>query len=324
MTLNVQLVDKNDKKLVKINLNSFQNNNNNINNQLVNPIDNLKNQIKLMINNSGEEFVSSVGSLNQSSRKENTHSVESSFVLNDDDDLPSESDVSSGMTLVTVKESLNAKHLDVNQQSANNFQQTQTQLTPISLLFGCAKCSTSFLDEKQYKIHVEACLATNENENIYSQRDIENLLINESNLMLPQVDTDENENSNQSNGKMGSKRRILICNECGFQFNFQSDLNKHMLQAHDRFRSFKCCHCNMEFNDISSKTRHEKEHFGLKPFRCYICSFEFTRASNLRTHLFKMHSSDIGKLVNITKSVDNKLKFEFDLGITIKLIVIIS
>jgi hypothetical protein len=34
----------------------------------------------------------------------------------------------------------------------------------------------------------------------------------------------------------------------------------------------------------------------------------------LRAHLLKVHPNEIGKLVNISKTIDNKLKFEFDLG----------
>jgi uncharacterized Zn-finger protein len=107
----------------------------------------------------------------------------------------------------------------------------------------------------------------------------------------------------------------IICNECGMQYQTQIDFNRHLATHTQNInKNQKCTFCSMEFFDLSSKTRHEKEHAGLKSFRCYICGFEFTRASNLRAHLIKVHSSEIGKLVNITKSSDNKLKFEFDIG----------
>ena len=106
----------------------------------------------------------------------------------------------------------------------------------------------------------------------------------------------------------------IICNECGKQFNSQSDFNRHLQIAHNAVKPYKCSICSMAFYDLSSKNRHEKEHSGLKPYRCYICGFEFTRASNLRAHLIKLHSSEIGKSVIISKTSDNKLKFEFDLG----------
>jgi uncharacterized Zn-finger protein len=115
------------------------------------------------------------------------------------------------------------------------------------------------------------------------------------------------------------KRLQLICSECGYEFHLQSELNKHMSQVHEKSehqKTYRCSQCGMEFFELSSKSRHEKEHAGMKPFRCYICSFEFTRASNLRTHLLKMHQHESGTLFTITKSADNKLKFEFNIGIS--------
>lgn len=106
----------------------------------------------------------------------------------------------------------------------------------------------------------------------------------------------------------------IICNECGKLFNTQTDFNRHLQIVHNAIKPYKCSLCSMAFYDVSSKNRHEKEHSGLKPFRCYICSFEFTRASNLRAHLIKLHSNEIGKSVIISKTPDNKLKFEFDIG----------
>ncbi len=117
----------------------------------------------------------------------------------------------------------------------------------------------------------------------------------------------------------GKKKRSFICNECGIEVKSQSELNKHFSLKHDEQKVYMCSHCDTTFEELSSRNRHEKEvhvqqQFCQKPFRCYICSFEFTRASNLRTHLLKVHPNDVGKLVHINKAEDNKLKFEFDLG----------
>lgn len=91
-----------------------------------------------------------------------------------------------------------------------------------------------------------------------------------------------------------------------------------MLNSHDTQKPFLCTQCQMSFDDFSAKKRHENKHLEIKQFRCCICSFEFTRASNLRTHLLKIHPTEVGKTVIITKSNDNKLNFEFNLGNIIK------
>ncbi len=136
--------------------------------------------------------------------------------------------------------------------------------------------------------------------------------------LLNIMDNNETEISSKKNI---NKKRTFICNECGCQYCSQNELNKHMIQSHYSQKPFECSQCHISFNDISAKRRHEKEHLGFKQFRCYICSFEFTRASNLRAHLLKIHPDNIGKSVIITKSIDNKLKFEFNLGILIFLIL---
>lgn len=259
--LNVQLIAKNDKKLVKLNLNNR------------NPDVNLIESIKSIIN---KPQVSNV-----------TASMSHNNSLNDIDDLPSESDVSSGVVLIPIN---------------------QNPTTINQLIYKCSKCFKMFTDETLYKLHQD----TQECLNSESENEFEKLFLNDSTESV-QIQSDED----KSQPNKVTRKRIFICNECGYQFYLQSDFNKHMLQVHENVKPYQCSLCPMTFYEQSTKNRHEKEHSGLKPYRCYICAFEFTRASNLRTHLFKLHPNDVGKLVNITKSADNRLKFEFDLGKTI-------
>lgn len=173
-----------------------------------------------------------------------------------------------------------------NQIMVDNYIETQpTQAPPstaVSYCYQCSKCTKIFTDQTHLKAHLSA-----HNNNSSTQNTI----------------------SHQTKSRSSTKH---ICNECGMQFFQQSEFNRHLL-THEGIKPYKCSICSMQFYDTSSKNRHEKEHSGLKPFRCYICSFEFTRASNLRAHLLKVHSSEIGKSVIISKSNDNKLKFEFNL-----------
>jgi uncharacterized Zn-finger protein len=172
-----------------------------------------------------------------------------------------------------------------NQLTVDSFIETQPSQTSsnnsVSFCYQCSKCTKIFTDQTQLKAH---------------------LLTHNNNLS-------QNTVSHQTKSRSSTKH---ICNECGMQFFQQSEFNRHLL-THEGIKPYKCSICSMQFYDTSSKNRHEKEHSGLKPFRCYICSFEFTRASNLRAHLLKVHSSEIGKSVIISKSNDNKLKFEFNL-----------
>lgn len=247
--LNAQLIDKNDKKLIKLNVTSSNHHHHKFNTH---------------------------DSLGLKQSKSNSQQLNNTPDI--DIDLPSLSDVSACTTVVLMPSSS----------------------TP----------SSSKFTEQQQKSKAECTLA-NESEPNAGDSHSPNSSLSETTSNKDQL-TDSEEASATTKRKL--KKRIFICNECGRQFHSQNDLNKHMLQLHETQKPFECSQCHMTFYDVSSKRRHEKEHSGYKPFRCYICSFEFTRASNLRAHLLKVHPNDVGKSVHITKSIDNKLKFEFNLG----------
>ena len=169
---------------------------------------------------------------------------------------------------------------------------------------------------------------SNENGMIFSEHDLEKLLGLSASEFNSQLDNIECERMVDPPSFEASKPADdepialkFICANCDERFESQSELNQHLAHSHPHPsinrsmpKRFDCGVCGMYFYDVSSKNRHEKEHAGLKPFRCYICSFEFTRASNLRAHLLKLHPGQIGKSVKITKTIENKLQFEFNLG----------
>ena len=272
--LNVQLIAKNDKKLVKLNLN------NKLHTTQMKTIISLDNNNKI---------------INRSLMN-----------MNDFDDLPSESDISNSALVIPITNAINqSKLIPLNKI---------TPSTTVLISYKCVKCNKTFNDDSSLKLHQENNCSMNDSENeleksFFDEKKEEKL------DALSDTSLDSSAATVGKSKNKSAKKRIFICNECGMQYQSQSELSKHMLQTHENVKPYECSLCDMTFYELSSKNRHEKEHAGLKPFRCYICSFEFTRASNLRAHLLKVHPNEIGKLVNITKTVDNKLKFEFDLGI---------
>lgn len=187
----------------------------------------------------------------------------SSNVVNDLDDLPSESDVSTSL-LIQHK---------------------------ISKQFKCDKCNSQFDSESLLKEHYE---------------------------------------SHKICFKLSS-HRVFICNHCGVVASCQNELNKHIQSHHttcqkktsqqmESMRGYECRWCEMRFADIWTRIGHERESHPSFPVatrshKCQICSFEFTRASNLRSHILSVHANQVGKLVFIAKSDDCKrFKIEFDQG----------
>ncbi len=302
--INVQVIAQHDKKLIKLNAsNRTQHTTHNLNRPIYKPI------------------------------------VQTSMsALNDIDDLPSESDVSTGMILVPLSNHNSSNSSLLTPSSASSIKTLKTT-TNISICYKCMRCNRIFNDESLFKMHQSSGCDTISNSSISHQvqmsvvspqtlnrravndianEELEKLLFSYEHSSFETTTSELNSiNQNQPRTQQvqldrrttvkvpNRPPRVYICNECGIQFHLQSDLNRHMLQAHESSKAF---------DELAATNRHEKEHASVKLLRCYICSFEFTRASNLRTHICKVHPNEIGKLVHITKSEDNKLKFEFDLG----------
>lgn len=295
---NVKVINKNDKKLVKINLN---------NNTNIRSLSNLKTKLP---NNNTTPQLNKIKII-----KINNGLLSSNNSLNEIDDLPSESDLSNG-TILIPKIKINSVITDSN----NNI---TVASKPVAICYKCKICAKLFDSEFLLNRHQETSCSLTELPvvKITLNNDSSQVSLSDSNsIESNQISIKINEPNNETKiSNSFNNKRSFICNECGIQVKSQSDLNKHMINIHQNSAmksqaQYKCSQCDLPFNDLSSKNRHEKEHLGLKQFRCYICSYEFTRASNLRSHLLKVHPTDIDKLVRINKTEDNKLKFEFDIG----------
>ena len=56
-------------------------------------------------------------------------------------------------------------------------------------------------------------------------------------------------------------------------------------------KPFQCSKCLARFSDVSSRSRHEKEHENNKRFTCNLCNDTFKRTGQLRSHLTRKHHS---------------------------------
>lgn len=238
--LNVQLVDKNDKKFIKLNLNNSSN-------------DKLK-------------ATTSAQAANYQYYKTN--------MITELDDLPSESDLSSGMTffLPTTTTTLKNQQLihsiktvapaaAVEKVVTNQHQQQQHKT--VAIFYKCNQCSNVFDNESAFKSHQNrlTCMKS---------------MIN--NMKSQDEDSDTNQQQQQQQHTQTSfkvtKQRSFICNECGKLFQTQACVSKHMRQEHN----------DKPFESASWST---------KLFKCYICSLDFTLATSLKSHLHKVHAKKI-------------------------------
>ena len=108
---------------------------------------------------------------------------------------------------------------------------------------------------------------------VFSEKDLERLLGLSAAEFNSQLDNIECQQRTLSDDDEPIALKF-ICSKCDERFELESELAQHAAQSHSK--RFDCAICGMFFYDLSSKNRHEKEHAGIKPFRCYICSYEFT------------------------------------------------
>lgn len=58
-------------------------------------------------------------------------------------------------------------------------------------------------------------------------------------------------------------------------------------------KPYQCSKCNARFSDVSSKSRHEKEHANNKRYTCSLCNDTFKRSGQLKSHMTRKHSQTV-------------------------------
>jgi len=86
----------------------------------------------------------------------------------------------------------------------------------------------------------------------------------------------------------------LDCDICGRPFRFERELDKHKLTHLAPFerKAYRCSYCNIIFDSISHRERHEQRHKDNDTFQCEDCNKMFKNEKNLRHH-FKTHHESV-------------------------------
>jgi hypothetical protein len=76
----------------------------------------------------------------------------------------------------------------------------------------------------------------------------------------------------------------------------------HGLYGHDALSStpspysfkprqkYPCRFCSKSFTRASNRSRHERQHTGVRPYACDLCNVSFTRSDTLQLHKQKIHN----------------------------------
>uniref|UniRef100_A0A6P7GSC4 Zinc finger protein 829-like n=1 Tax=Diabrotica virgifera virgifera TaxID=50390 RepID=A0A6P7GSC4_DIAVI len=78
------------------------------------------------------------------------------------------------------------------------------------------------------------------------------------------------------------------------------------MKIHSGEKPYKCAICSKQFSYLSSLNEHINIHSGEKPYKCKICSKQFTENSNLKVHM-RVHSGEKPHKSEISRNHFTKL-----------------
>ena len=81
---------------------------------------------------------------------------------------------------------------------------------------------------------------------------------------------------------------MLLCETCGEQFDYRTNLNRHQLQ-HKPLPKFKCSECTKGYRHMRNLKRHFKAKHTGRILTCDKCRKSFTYKNSLVRHLDTIH-----------------------------------
>ena len=81
---------------------------------------------------------------------------------------------------------------------------------------------------------------------------------------------------------------MLLCEMCGEQFDYRTNLNRHQLQ-HKPLPKFNCGECTKRYRHLRNLVRHIQAHHTGRILTCDKCHKSFTYKNSLVRHLDTIH-----------------------------------
>lgn len=186
----------------------------------------------------------------------------------------------------------------------------------------CDRCSKTFLEEKNLKLHIQRVHKVDGLEKTMSTESTSvssfecdlcpkkfGLRVNlgrhmkmKHNIELPPEPT------SASSDDISGKRKLLVyhCDVCGQKFSTLSSLQHHLSSVHDendenladvKIEPVSCPVCEHEFATAKSLEVHMRKHTGEKPYKCCLCNKQFISKNQLEFHMKKLHTKLFAKKV---------------------------
>ena len=92
-----------------------------------------------------------------------------------------------------------------------------------------------------------------------------------------------------------TNERPSKCEQCDYVTTFSHNLKRHIKTKHSDKLRWICglSYCGREFNTMQGLEAHTKVHTGEKPFKCQLCSWEFTLCLQLSKHINQFHKKNV-------------------------------
>ena len=92
---------------------------------------------------------------------------------------------------------------------------------------------------------------------------------------------------------------VIVCQECGREFNQASALRRHIKIVHKKELPHMC-HCGKKFALAESLKKHmEAIHLKSRAYPCTYCDYAASRADMLKIHVRKIHTKEWSYKCNI-------------------------
>ena len=86
---------------------------------------------------------------------------------------------------------------------------------------------------------------------------------------------------------------VIICQECGRDFNQASALRRHIKIVHKKELPHACSQCDKKFALAESLKKHmEAIHLKSRAYPCTYCDYAASRADMLKIHIRKIHTKE--------------------------------
>lgn len=192
------------------------------------------------------------------------------------DEYGSENDIADRISDISHTDSIKSKKIEKKLKENKKTRKRKPKLKLAKELtdkkenYSCKECSSSFVTERNYNLHI-----------------MNHKQCPECRIYLP---SQRKLDRHIRQKHRGEKLYTRVCTLCGRQFFSNTAFDYHM-RSHTGERPYECNICHKKFKIISHLNAHRQSHTGVKRHMCHLCKKSFVTNVCLKTHL-RIHTGE--------------------------------